>query len=173
MVLVAVGWMGPIFFTPAIWLLQKIQGKTSQTHIIVDCSCKTHHTRKLPEETFLNHKFCFSVVSPLPQKKKQRNTRTHEAPSETSQAQRHAKATRCNWPSHPMQNRSGHLGRTCLGVSWRIQPDPQSTPRSPKKKDPCKVYMRHKCLGSSIKDIFLFEYFFSEAASDFFYIIIM
>lgn len=75
MVLVAVGWMGPIFFTPAIWLLQKIQGKTSQTHIIVDCSCKTHHTRKLPEETFLNHKFCFSVVSPLPQKK---NKETHE-----------------------------------------------------------------------------------------------
>lgn len=131
--LVAAVWMGwdaPSFLaTP-----KKIQGKTSQTHIIVDCSCKTHHTRKLPEETFESQVLLLSCFSP---KKKQRNTRTPEAPSETSQAQRHAKATRCNWPSHPMQNRSGHLGRTCLGVSWGILPDHQSTPRSPKKKDPC------------------------------------
>ena len=70
MAAVWMGWDAPSFLaTP-----KKIQGKTSQTHIIVDCSCKTHHTRKLPEETFESQVLLLSCFS---QKKKKE---THEPP---------------------------------------------------------------------------------------------
>ena len=157
---------GPYFLYPSYLATPKnLQGKTfTNTHT---CSCKTHHTLKCRKKNIWITSSASQLFLP---KKKKKNTRTPDTPSETSQAQRRAKATRCNWPSHPMQNRSGHLGRTYLGVflgdsAW----PPIHTREVQKRRTPwfiCGI-----TIGSSINQGYLSFWitFLSKAVSDFFY----